>query len=348
MSTIGASVTMQLRDLHTSVAASPVALAIVDRAGYVRDANTALARMLGLDDPAEVIGTSGFRFVTEANRAKAKHLVRDIIDGLVHGWTTYGETLRADGQVEPNTTWARRLELVEGAMLLLGISSPRTSDPAQLSEPTLDRLAVLSTDHDWRVSDASSDAEIFLGADHQQLIGLPLLGMLHPLDATTAVPALARLETDHEAVTVALRARANGDWRDVLFTAARLCSHTPPRLVCVLSPPRVPPFHGSLPEAVDPIDRMVNEVIDGEILPEVSRVVLRRATRIHNLSGRQWEIVARVMRGQSAPDIANSMFLSPGTVRNQLTAIFRHFGVRSQAGLLSALYSGDPAAKACD
>jgi DNA-binding CsgD family transcriptional regulator/PAS domain-containing protein len=349
MSAVDDPVTVRLGDLHSSMAASPVALAVIDRAGCIRDANSAFADALGMATAVEVIGSSGYRYVTDTNQPKAHHLVNDIVDGLVYGWTTYGETRRADGHTEPNFTWARRLSLVEGPMLLLGLSAPRTANAAWLGErPTLDRLAVLTTDHDWRIADASSDSEVLLGVAHPQLIGLPLLGMIHPLDAISAVPALAHLETEREAVSLTLRVRVEGDWRDSLLTASRLCSHRPPRLVCLLSPSRLSVVHDPLAGPVDPIDRMLTEVIDGEILPEVTRAVLRRATKIHSLSGRQWEIVARVMRGQSAGDIASSMFLSPGTVRNQLTTIFRQFGVRSQAGLLSALYEGGMSPKSCE
>jgi DNA-binding CsgD family transcriptional regulator len=349
MSAVGDPVTVQLGDLHNSLLASPVALAVIDRAGCIRDANAALADIFGTGTPTEVIGSSGYRFVTDTNQAKAHHLVRDIIDGLVYGWTTYGETLRADGHIEPNFTWARRLSLIEGPMLLLGVSSPRTTDAAWIAErPTLDRLAVLTTDHDWRVADASNDAESLLGVGHPHLVGVPLLGMIHPLDATSAIPALAHLETEQEAVTVILRVRVEGDWHDTMLTASSLCSHRPPRLVCLLSPSRASVAHDPLAGPLDPIDRILSDVIDGEILPEVTRAVLRRATKLHNLSGRQWEIVARVTRGQSAAEIASSMFLSPGTVRNQLTAIFRQFGVRSQASLLSALYEGGMTPKSCE
>jgi DNA-binding CsgD family transcriptional regulator len=233
-------------------------------------------------------------------------------------------------------------------MLLLGVSTPRTSDPARLAQRSIaDRLAVLTTDHDWRVSDVSSDVEALFGSVDQQMVGLPILGMVHPLDATNVVPALARLESEREAVTVTLRARLEGDWRDCLLTVAALCGHTPPRLVCLFAPADGSAVRDPLTADADPVDQLLHEVTDGEILPEVARAVLRRATRVHSLTGRQWEIVARLIRGQSTGDIARSMFLSPGTVRNQLTAIYRQFGVRSQTALLSSIYAGDAAPKSC-
>lgn len=55
------------------------------------------------------------------------------------------------------------------------------------------------------------------------------------------------------------------------------------------------------------------------------------------LSARQSEVVARLVDGERVPKIARSMFLSPTTVRNHLSAIYRKFGVHSQAELMAAL-----------
>lgn len=55
------------------------------------------------------------------------------------------------------------------------------------------------------------------------------------------------------------------------------------------------------------------------------------------LSARQVEILSRVVRGQAVDDIAAALYLSPSTVRNHLTALYRKFGVHSRAGLLGEL-----------
>jgi DNA-binding CsgD family transcriptional regulator len=54
---------------------------------------------------------------------------------------------------------------------------------------------------------------------------------------------------------------------------------------------------------------------------------------------RKREIVAALLQGDRVPDIAASMFVSTSTIRSHLSIIFRAFGVRSQAGLLSLLRS---------
>lgn len=68
-----------------------------------------------------------------------------------------------------------------------------------------------------------------------------------------------------------------------------------------------------------------------------------------DLSARQWEVVTRLLRGERVTTIARAMFLSPSTVRNHLTTIYRKVGVSSQAELLELLHDarrsaapGDP------
>jgi DNA-binding NarL/FixJ family response regulator len=56
-----------------------------------------------------------------------------------------------------------------------------------------------------------------------------------------------------------------------------------------------------------------------------------------SLSTRQWEILTRLVRGERVQDIADALYLSPATVRNHLTAVYRKFGVHSQAELLARL-----------
>jgi DNA-binding NarL/FixJ family response regulator len=65
-----------------------------------------------------------------------------------------------------------------------------------------------------------------------------------------------------------------------------------------------------------------------------------RVRRLAQLSGRQREIVTRLLAGERVPQIAREMYLSPSTVRNHLSAVFRRFGVHSQVELIALLGRG--------
>jgi DNA-binding CsgD family transcriptional regulator len=59
---------------------------------------------------------------------------------------------------------------------------------------------------------------------------------------------------------------------------------------------------------------------------------------LHDLSAKQWEVLTRLLRGERVATIARAMYLSPSTVRNHLTTIYRKVGVGSQAELLELLH----------
>lgn len=55
------------------------------------------------------------------------------------------------------------------------------------------------------------------------------------------------------------------------------------------------------------------------------------------LTGRENEVLERLMSGARVPQIAEQMFLAPPTVRNHLSSIYRKLGVHSQADLVALL-----------
>jgi DNA-binding NarL/FixJ family response regulator len=60
------------------------------------------------------------------------------------------------------------------------------------------------------------------------------------------------------------------------------------------------------------------------------------------LSPRQADILTRLLRGERVATIAAELYVSPTTVRNHLTAIFRKFGVHSQTELIELLRPQPP------
>lgn len=62
-----------------------------------------------------------------------------------------------------------------------------------------------------------------------------------------------------------------------------------------------------------------------------------RLSQAARLTGRQSDILARLVDGQAVGAIAGDLFLSRSTVRNHLSAIYRKFRVHSQVELLRAL-----------
>ena len=86
---------------------------------------------------------------------------------------------------------------------------------------------------------------------------------------------------------------------------------------------------------VSRIDNIIRDLYDGEIyLSPQAYEALARATRAEAeqqpLSEREVEILRLAKRGLPNPQIAQSLHISPGTVRNHLSTIYRKLDVHSR------------------
>lgn len=86
---------------------------------------------------------------------------------------------------------------------------------------------------------------------------------------------------------------------------------------------------------VSKIAFIVRDLADGRVyLSPQAYEALAQATRAeggeHPLSEREIEILRLAKRGLRNPQIAQALHLSPGTVRNHLSAIYRKLGVHSR------------------
>ena len=115
-----------------------------------------------------------------------------------------------------------------------------------------------------------------------------------------------------------------------------LCEHQPPRLGVVIS--AVASTRADLSSGSQLDEQLRQAVIAARAVQTLDALpALAQLPPGSELSARQTEIVARLAAGERSADIAGSMFLSPSTVRNHLTAVYRKFGVHSQAQLLAVV-----------
>jgi DNA-binding CsgD family transcriptional regulator len=74
------------------------------------------------------------------------------------------------------------------------------------------------------------------------------------------------------------------------------------------------------------------------LLPELGHPIPDEIVRgYQQLSARQRDVVARLAAGSRVAEIARDLYLTPSTVRNHLTAVFKKFGVHSQVELIALL-----------
>ena len=249
--------------------------------------------------------------------------------GAVEGYLAERHFQNADGTESTVNSWVRLVN-VDGRRLALA-TIERATDGLPwpiLAEHIVIALAV--TDHDWVIEHASSDVEKVFGVGPDLLIGSAVLGLLKPSDISLFMLAVARLAHGRAAVAARMHFRnSKGQWHTVSCLLAAMCRHSPPRLGLAIA---------TLPKG------------DGEVASDLQRQVAARGRDVlgsmdrfcswashGNLSTRQWEIFQRLLAGERVADIAAALYLSPSTVRNHLTAIYRKFGVHSHAELLAVM-----------
>jgi DNA-binding CsgD family transcriptional regulator len=194
-------------------------------------------------------------------------------------------------------------------------------------------IALATTDHDWVIEHVSSDIEGILGQSAEAYKGASVLGLVHPADVKDFMLATGQLGDDAGKATVRIHLRtATGAWQRVHCLVAPMCRHSPPRLGMAFASLAEHDDEGRSDDDYHQVTARGDDALD---------CLDRYASQSPGaFSTRQWEILTRLVRGERVQDIASALFLSPSTVRNHLTVIYRKFGVRSQTELLSTLLKG--------
>lgn len=293
--------------------------------------NDALAALLG-PGSSSLLGRDGLAFVPQVARAEAERINDALARGTIDGFHATRGLVRPDGSLLELDVSGRRWQGGSSSHAVW-VFTPATG--RRLGEEQIARgpVVVALTDHDWQFSHVSTDAEL-LGCSPSDLLGTSLLGLVHPAGAGGFLAAASAAIEGQSAVTIETRLRSGPDrWTHRFCLLTRMCDHDPPRLGVVITASPGPTGDG---------DRLTAQVFHAARERHVSDAaralqVLARNPESPDLSARQLEILAHVIQGDGVDKIAASVYLSPSTVRNHLSAIYRKFGVHSRAELLAAL-----------
>ncbi|HEX6493630.1 MAG TPA: LuxR C-terminal-related transcriptional regulator [Candidatus Dormibacteraeota bacterium] len=332
-----------------AVGASPAAVALVDLASCrFLEASSSATDLLGWPEEAVPFDHEA---LARLQRSGA-HSVRITAGAAPQGGRAQRPRRRAEPAAEA-TAWAWAIRSGGGTDLGLwirGDTDPLASccGPATAvathaggAGPGGSVLAVGAADGRWRVVEAGADAERLLGYGTGELAGETLMDLVHPADSAAMLIALARATAeDHADVRFRLR-RRDGIWWSGSAT------------IRVAETDDLPGYAIALAGVVEPagswdrsrleqleyhMRRIAAEIEASGVLgiPETGMDLLALPP-LNELSSRQWEVVHRLVRGERVPAIAEQMYLSQGTVRNHLSAVFRKVGVHSQQELIAVL-----------
>jgi DNA-binding CsgD family transcriptional regulator len=250
-------------------------------------------------------------------------------------------TIHRGDRAIPVTAWIRAVTGQQGRTFALAKLLP---DPATLGEAlerpegTTAAAVVGSADSHLTVDRISTDVGALLEHQAAHVVGQSLFRLVDATDVTPLLKALARISDSGLGVSLVVRPQLFG-------FRARPCQ----LLLLPLEP--APSLAFALVDE-DSADALASALGMTQALWQFDEVV-RSATAsrmaadipvdagLGRLSGRELEIVMRLMSGDRVPAIAESLFLSPSTVRNHLSAVFRKLRVGSQQELIHLLRRTD-------
>ncbi len=268
--------------------------------------------------------------MSSTDRAACEAAASLLASGAISGYRAVRHARKSDGTEFEADLWVRVATVDGGSTVGLAIVDLKTEAiPWPLFDPNVE-LAAIVTDHNWAIEHVSNEVKAILGHESLTYKGSPLLGLIHPASVQNFLSAVARVAADGGKATlrVALSAHDNR-WQDVWCMVVAICEHSPARLGLAVS-------------AISEIGEELSSELQRQLAVLGGDAVLGmdsfpQRLPLDTLSTRQWEIVTRLVRGESAREIAGALYLSPSTVRNHLAAIYRKLRVHSQTELVRSL-----------
>jgi PAS domain S-box-containing protein len=334
-----------------AVGASPAAVALVDLASVrFLEASSSAAELLGSSDHAVPFDHEA---LARLQRSGARS-VRFSADAVPQGGRAQRPRRRSE-RVAETTAWAWAIRSSRGADLglwvrwdadpLLAAGRPAGADGgpehAGAAGPGGAGLRVGAVDGRWRVVEADPEAARLLGYGRDELAGETLMELAHPDDSAAVLVALARATSeDHSDVPIRLRRRDGTWWVGSATIRAAETGGLPGYSVALagVAGPAGARDRSRIEQLEHHLRRIAAEIeASGVLGVSESDIDLLAMPALNDLSSRQWEVVRRLVRGERVPAIAQQMYLSQGTVRNHLAAVFRKLGVHSQQELIALL-----------
>lgn len=284
---------------------------------------TESARALLAPDGEEVVGRALPEF-TDAPAGEAAGL-------LTRGYLS-GFQLRRVRIVDP----ADDLEIWVQALPQQGRSGPvlallSRADEAvdwAIQSPPEQPVAIGWTDRRFLVQQLNEPAEELIGRPAGELIGQPLTNLVSPDALAGLLFALGQLAASGEAVSLSVTL-------DRIDRPGSRC-----QLVLLAAPPAFAFAIQAVPAPGQPEEQPLlplRRFGQGLAAARGAREQLRPRSGLPELTGRELQIVDRLLAGDRVPAISRQLYLAQSTVRNHLSAVFAKLGVRSQQELIVLL-----------
>ena len=266
-----------------------------------------------------------------------------LMSGRLDGYEATHELDQPGGPV-PVTIWVRRADTYDPPRHVIAILTTTDQATTRLLPKAPGRYVppVLgSTGPDMLIDRISCDIEQLVGIPAERMLGRSLLTLVTPASATSLLWGLAQASTHGRGAPLRLElVRADGMGVFVQFLIVPL--H--PTASCAFSILPTVPGGGPDMTSVDAHDLLAQLATGIDALGtarQMAGISASNRRTLSLLSARELDVVTRLHAGDRVPTIAKALFLSPSTVRNQLSSVFTKTGVHSQQELLDLLRNQD-------
>jgi DNA-binding CsgD family transcriptional regulator len=291
--------------------------------------------------PSNVLHHPIYDILSPEDRASSRLALKALAEGLVDFYSSHRHLTLPDGRVVIAKFWNRAIQFGDSPYSLaqLSLSSePRDSPLVEYLGYSPPNVAVGTTDADGVITAVSNNVVDVLGQSAQSLIGQPLLSSDEQKRLIKQINELRDTCTMTMSLPVHLTDLSHRG-QSVRCIVTCLAESTS-RCFLLLSEPD-PATAAKFDRAAQlehRLWRIASEVQASGIFDSLGSFPdPERFPQMNSLTTRQWEVLSRLLRGERVPAIANALFVSPSTIRNNLSEIFRIFGVHSQSELLSLL-----------
>ena len=218
-------------------------------------------------------------------------------------------------------------ESPQAASSEIGVGTPHTD---------ANQIVLATLDDEWRISELAPGSAGQLGLPEPNSTAvLPQLHELaHPADAATVLTRFGRHTDAPETFTVRLRG-PNEQWLSACATVSPLRGHIPPKFGLVVRLLQPAEIGDAQSERVARLEERLARI--REVVQAADESTATKQVDLAELTGRQREIVERLLKGHRVDAIARDLYVSASTVRNHLSAIFEKLGVASQSELIELL-----------
>ena len=291
--------------------------------------------------PARVLNHPIFEILAPEDRASSQLALTALAQGLVDFYSSHRHLTLPDGRQVIAKFWNRAIQFGDShySLAQLSVSSePRDSPLVEYLGYSPPKVAVGTTDEDGVITAVSNNVVEVVGQPASSLIGRPLVSNEEHKRLIKQINELK--ESGSLTMSIPVHLTELSPRGQSVRCIVTCLAETTSRCFLLLSEPD-PTTAAKFDRAAQleqRLWRIASEVQASGIFDSLGSFPdANRFPQMNSLSTRQWEELSRLLRGERVPAIAAALFVSPSTIRNNLSEIFRIFGVHSQSELLSLL-----------